>query len=435
MPKKLKLLSIILLINSMALAQAPLLTPEVALQKALEHNFRIRIEKKTSQTSAIGNSWSAAGLWPQITVQSQTGIASNDLEQRLANGTNIKRNDAILRNMAAGLSINWRIFNGMQMFATKKRLEELELIGELNFKRQVTITAYEVLTAYYEIVQLKQQITALRETLNYLEERKKIAEDRFRIGTSPKTDLLQAQVDHNLQRANLLTLDNNLQLAKTQFNHLLGRKPTTPFDVIAAPEPGTSPDYAGYQSQLLSKNFDLLVAQSQMMVLFQQKRELALQRLPVVTLNGNLNYNRNRNDAGFNLFSSNFGPSGSIGISIPLFNGGALNRELKVAELQIQQQKITIEELQNRLETGLLNAYTQYRYAQELATIETMNLELIRENLQIATERFRKLSITSLELRQIQLDYMNCRSRLLSAQFLAKLAETEMKLLVGDVTL
>jgi outer membrane protein len=79
----------------------------------------------------------------------------------------------------------------------------------------------------------------------------------------------------------------------------------------------------------------------------------------------------------------------------------------------------------------LLNRFSVYTNALALAKLETQTLQLIEENNMIATERFKKMTITSLEWRQIQLDLINCQTRYLNALFTAKMAEVEMKLLAG----
>ena len=108
-------------------AQSNSLTLEEAIRTGIENNFQIKIEKNNQRSNIILNNWGTAGIWPSVSVNSSIGIASNSLEQELANGTIIKRDGAILRNSNAGMLISWRIFDGMRMFATKKRLEELDL--------------------------------------------------------------------------------------------------------------------------------------------------------------------------------------------------------------------------------------------------------------------------------------------------------------------
>lgn len=433
MKKKLKLLLTGLLINAWAFAQTGVLTVEEAVKLAIEKNFDVEIERNAQQIGTINNNWGTAGLWPNITINTTTGIAKNNLEQQLANGTTIKRNGANLRNLNAGLAVSWRLFDGMRMFAAKKRLEELEKMGELSFRNMVNTTVFNIIGAYYQIVQLNQQRNALKETIKFFEERKQIAESRFTIGTAPKTDFLQAQVDLNQQKGNLMAIENNIRIAKANFNNLLGRKPETIFEVTDNISPDAAVNFTTLQTKAATDNYDLLMAQTNLSVLAQQKREITSQRLPAVTLNTNFNLNQNRNDAGFNLFTRNLGPNGNIGIAIPLFQGGAVKAQEKVTDVQIKNQRVVIDRLQNQVNTSLINAYFNFQNALNLVELEKTTLKLIEENNMIATERFRKLAITSLELRQVQLDYINGQTRYINALFQAKLAEAEMKMLAGSL--
>lgn len=433
MKKKLKLLLTGLLINALAFAQSTILTVDEAVKLAIEKNFDVEIQRNAQQIGIINNNWGVAGLWPNITVNAATGIASNNLEQRLSNGTVIKRNGAILRNANAGLAVSWRLFDGMRMFAAKKRLEELEKMGELSFRNQVNTTVFNIIGSYYQIVQLNQQRNALRETIKFFEERKQIAESRFTIGTAPKTDFLQAQVDLNQQKGTLLSIENNIRIAKANFNNLLGREPQTPFEVSETIVPDASINFTTLQQKAASDNYDLLMAQSNLSILAQQKREITSQRMPAVTFNTNFNLTQSRNDAGFTLFNRNLGPNGNIGIAIPLFQGGAVKAQERVADVQIKNQQVVIDRLKNQVNTNLVNAYFNFQNALNLVELEKTTLQLILENNLIATERFRKLAITSLELRQVQLDYINGQSRYINALFQAKLAEAEMKLLAGSL--
>jgi len=435
MKKKLKLLSLICLINITAFAQVPVkLTVEEAIQIAVEKNFDVVIEKNAQQIGKINNNWGTAGLYPNINITGSTGIASNNLEQKLSNGTTIKKNGAILRNINAGFAVSWKVFDGMKMFATKKRLEELETMGELTFRRQINATVFDVIAAYYQIVQLNQQKKALQETIKFFEERKQIAESRFTIGTAPKTDFLQAQVDLNQQKGNLLSIENSVRIAKANFNNLLSRTPETAFDVQDVIQPDATISFTSLQQKSQTDNYDLLLAQSSLSILVQQKREIISQRLPSVTLNGSFNLAQSKNDAGFTLFNRNLGPSGNVGVAIPIFQGGNIKRQERVADINIKNQQVVIDQLKNQVNTSLVSAYYNFQNAVNLVDLEKSTLLLIQENNVIATERFRKLAITSLELRQVQLDYINGQTRYINALYMAKLAEAEMKLLAGDLS-
>ena len=199
-------------------------------------------------------------------------------------------------------------------------------------------------------------------------------------------------------------------------------------------EPDASLTYAALVQKAQTDNYDLLLAQSNLSVLVQQKREVISQRLPSVTLNGNFNLAQSRNDAGFTLFNRNLGPNGNVGIAIPIFQGGNIRRQERVADINIKNQEVIIDRLKNQVYTNLLNAYSNFQNALNLVKLEKSTLALIEENNMIATERFRKLAITSLELRQVQIDYINGQTRYINSLYMAKLAEAEMKLLAGDLS-
>ncbi|MFZ9719535.1 MAG: TolC family protein, partial [Chitinophagaceae bacterium] len=235
------------------------------------------------------------------------------------------------------------------------------------------------------------------------------------------------------QKVLLMQVENAIGIAKSSLNNLLGRGPEQSFQVSEAIVPDASVNFDRYRQKARDDNFDIMLARSNLAVLLQEKREIMAQRLPAITLNGNYNFTQSRNDAGFNLFNRNTGPNANIGIAIPLFNGGNVTRQQKVADINIANQQVTMKQVENQVQTNLLNAYLRYQNALNMASLEKTTLELIQENNTIATERFKKLAITSLELRQVQIDYINSQTRYINTLFMAKLAETEMKLLAGEL--
>lgn len=410
------------------------LTLEEAILMALEKNFDVLIQKNAQKAAAINNNWGYAGAYPTLSLSGSEGFSSASLNQKLSNGTETSHPNVAQSNSNAGLNLSWKVFDGMKMFAAKKRLEELETMGELNFRSQMNTAAYNVIAGYYQLVQLLQQKKALEETIGYFSEREEIAKSRFTIGTAPKTDYLQAQVDLNQQKGNLLTVANNIRVAKSNFNHLLARAPETAFDVQDTIEPDTTVDFATLQQKAQTDNYDLLLAKSSLSALVQQKNEIRSLRLPSVTLNGGFNLSQNISAAGFTLLNRTLGPGGSVGVNIPLFQGNIVRTQQRAAETGIKGQELSIERLKNQVQTNLINAYYNFQNALDLVTLQKNTLKLIEENNVIATERFRKLAITSLELRQIQVDYITGQTAYINALYAAKLAEAEMKLLAGVLT-
>lgn len=416
-----------------ALAQPAKLSLQEAVQLALQNNFNVVISRNNTDISKINNNWATAGALPVISASTNKTFGSNNLEQELSNGTTIKTDGAKVNNFNAGLSVSWRFFDGFAMFATKKRLEELEKGGQYAFRKTSNETAYQVMESYYNIIRLQQQVLAIEEAIGLYEERKKIAEARFNIGTAAKPDLLQAEVDLNEQKSTLLSLRNSIELAKVELNTLMARDVQTPIVISDSFVLGTSPDTLQIRLKMEQQHPDVLLAQNNLAVLIQSKREINAQRLPTADLNSNYNFVRNKNTAGFNLLNQTYGPSVSIGVAIPIFNGGVVKRQLKVADINIKNQDVALQQLKTSLRSNIALAHLNYKNALDQVALENNNLTLIRENNLINLERFRKLAITSVELRQGQISYTDAQTRLINAQYQAKVAEASLQLLSGEI--
>jgi len=414
-------------------AQDSVITIQDAIKLAVEHNFDVRISKNEIEIGAINNSWAMAGALPEISATANKSIGSSNLKQKLSNGTVTEKKGSTSQNFNAGIAVNWRVFDGLKMFATKRKLEELQRGGEYAFRKTLNETVYDVISAYYNIVTLNEQIDATKEQISLYEDRLTLTQRKYEIGTGAKYETLEAEVDLNEQRSALLSLQNALAVAKTSLSNLLGQPPGNQYRIADTIIIQPLPSMVDVKQKIAVQNPDILLANSNLIVLMENKNEINAQRLPVVTLNGFYNFAKSSNSAGFNLFNQTYGPSGSIGVSIPIFNGGIVKKQLQVSDVQIRNQQLQIDQIKNNIETALQNAYINYENALKAIELERNNLELARENITIAMERYKKLNITAVELRQVQISYNAVKYRLYNALNQAKTAEATIALLTGDI--
>lgn len=414
-------------------AQDTMMTAQEAIKTAIENNYGVIISKNEIEIGSINNSWANTGVIPNVSATATKQAGVNNLHQKLSNGTVTTKKGNSSQNLNAGLAVNWRIFDGLKMFATKNKLEELERNGEYSFRKNLNETVYNVISSYYNIVTLNEQKKATLEQINLYNDRYTLSQRRLEIGTGAKYEVLQAQVDLNEQRSNLLSLQNSIATAKASLLNLLGKKPDTSFNVVDTILLLPLPAYADVQEKISKENPDVLLANSQLYILQQEKKEINAARLPSVEINGYYNFARSSSSAGFNLYNQTYGPSGSVGISVPLFSGIVIKKQLQISDIQIRNQQIAIDQTKNNLQTNLNNAYIDYNNALKAIDLEQNNLVLARENIMIATERYKRLNITSVELRQIQISYNDARNRLYNALYQAKMAEATVALISGDI--
>lgn len=407
------------------------LTVEQAVEIALKNNYDILLAKNEAEIADRNNTVGNAGMLPKIAATLSDNYTLNNLNQKFTNGTEINKNNVNGNNLNAGVALNWTLFDGLKMFATKSKLKRLEEIGELNFKDEIQTVVSNVMLAYYDVVRAKQQLKAIEEAIKISEERVKLADAKFQVGTSGKTDLLQAKVDLNAQKSAALTQRKVIEQRKGDLNNLLARNIETDFTVTDSIPLNLAEQLSA--EELDAKNFQLQAAMKNVEVAKLAKKEVFSQFLP--NLNGNVGYayNRSQSDAGFSLFNQTYGLNAGFTLSIPLFNGLNTMRQNKIAAIQITSSQFNLEKARFQTKLSFYKALKDFQNAQQLLKLEEENIQLAEENNKIATERFRLSQSTSIEFREAQKSYIDALTRLVNARYAAKVAETELKRLRGEL--
>lgn len=165
-----------------------LLTPEDAVSYALNKNFDIVLAKNDADIAKINNNKATAGMFPKINISTGDVFNLSNVNQKFTTGQTVNKNWVPINSFNAGLNMNWTIFDGMRMFATKDRLAALQSLGDIQLKNQIQNTVAQVLEAYYDISRQIQQIKALQETAKISEERVALSQKKLDVGYSDKTD-------------------------------------------------------------------------------------------------------------------------------------------------------------------------------------------------------------------------------------------------------
>ncbi len=415
------------------LSAQPLLTLDEAVQEALKNNLDIQVFRNDAEIATVSNSWALAGKIPTASTDFGYTYSLTNLSQNLSNGTTTKRNGASNRSFTGRAGVDFVLFNGFKVRYTKRQFDQLQQVGELNLKQQSNQTVFDVITNYYNIARLQQQISTLQQTITLFEDRVKLAKARFEIGTTAKNDYLQSAIDLKEQQTTLLSLQNQLQQAKTTLNTFLARDPNIDFSVDSTVQTIPLPQQQQVLQSLDTSNYRILSSQASERALVEQYGIIKSQRYPAVGVSAGLGFARTNNSAGFTLLNQTLGPQAGFTLSIPLFNGGVVRKQLQVNDIQLKSQKIQTQSIRNELRGTLVNAYKEYENAQQLYALQEENLKLIRENNFIATERFKRAAITLVELREVQINLVTAQARLIDAQYTMKLDAVALQFLTGSL--
>lgn len=428
MNKVVVLLAGLLVFNLVAAQEV--LTIDQAIEMALNKNYDILLAKNDAEVAARNNTIGNAGMLPKIDAYASDNYSLNNLNQKYTTGTEVNRNNASGNTIAASVQLSWTLFDGLRMFAAKGRLKRLEEIGELQMKDELQTVVANVISEYYSLVSAKQQLAAINEAIKISEERVKLADTKFQVGSAGKTDLLQAKVDLNAQKSNALNQKKVIEQRKAELNDLLARPIETEFEVSdSIPFVKDVADAADIENN----NFELQAAMKNVEVAKFQKKEAFSYLLPNLAGTVGYGYNRAQSSAGFALFNQTYGLSAGVSLHIPLFNGLNTLREVKIASIGILSSQFNLERTRFRVKLGYYNALKDFENAKELLALEEENIQLADENQKIALERFRLAQSTSIELREAQQSYIDALTRLVTARYGAKVAETELMRLKGEL--
>ncbi|RYY41245.1 MAG: TolC family protein [Chitinophagaceae bacterium] len=430
---------LLLLLGVAAQAQdtARLLTVDEAVALALRQNYDIRLSRNDSLLAALDYGYSKYAFFPRLNGTAAYVQNRNNQAQTLADGTKRQSNGIKTNNFQYAVNLNWTLFDGLKMFVTRDRLGELVRLGELQIRAQVVGTVADVLRNYFDIARLQQQQLATNEAMQLSNERLKLAQYKFDIGTGIKSDVLQAQIDLNAQKAMLLTQQNALRVLQEQLNRQLTLQPGTTYRVQDSIPINPLLQLDSVQIASEANNPQLLLTQKQIDIAELAVKERRAERWPTVSFNSAYNFNRTDNNTAINpftpVFNQNRGFNYGLSATIPIFNGYQARRNIKAAELDVANLQLQYEANKSVIGAGIITAYQNYSLARQTLELEESNILLIRENLTIARERYRLGLSTFLEQRTAEQNLYDAQSRLIQARFNIKAAEIELARLRGDI--
>lgn len=421
--KKYIILSFILFGIGNLLAQN-LLTVEDAIKIGLEKNYAVLMVKNQQEITKAQNNFGNAGMSPQVSLNGSLNLANVNSHQEFSTGVIQDRNGAQSNSTGASVNAVWTVFDGLKMFAIKKRLNQTEQLSALQLKQQMENTVYEIIAAYYNVVKTNELIKAAKQNLSIYEERKKIANLKFQIGSDSKVDVLLTQSDGNKAKSAIIQLELQLLAAKTQLNNLLSKPVDTDFKTTDSITVNYDPNIDELKKSVVSSNSSFLISKQQELITEQTIKEARSANLPFVQLNAAYNFTRSQSQAGFVFLNRQMGLNGGVTAGWLLFNGNKNNRLVKERNLLFLNQKYATEQTHQLIDGVVYNNYKTYLLNKQIVELERQNLIDSKEVLNVSIERYRIGKSNLLETIETQKNLEDAQVRYIEALYAIKIAET-----------
>ncbi|WP_039052793.1 TolC family protein [Sphingobacterium sp. T2] len=412
-----------------------LLTVRDAVAIALENNYDIKLYENSLQVAKENVTRGNAGMLPTITGNFSQSNSVQNSNQTQITGEVRSLDNAKNNSMTYGINVGWTIFDGLGMFSRYETLKEVQKQGELELKRAVIQRVSDVITTYYTIVEQQNLLDALDSSIVISRERLRTAENRFSIGKASRLEVLNVQVNLNTDesaRIKQATLVRNL---KIELNNLLARDLQTDFSVVKDVSINNDLKLGDILEQAKVTNPDLLLLSVNRRIAELEEKTVKANRYPVVRLNGGYNFSESESSLGFVAQSRSRGLTYGITASINIFDGYNQRRNERIARLNIENVELQNAQRQIQIESQISQAFNTYRTNLELAQIEEKNEQIARQNLNITLEKYKIGTLSAVEFRDAQENFINAVARYNAAKLQAKLAETVLMELIGKIDL
>ena len=417
---------------SYSLKGQKVITPEEAVAISIQNNLQIALSASDKEIAERNKTYGNAGFLPSLLLSANAQQSRSNIDQRFTNGLVVALDGVSATNASAGLGLNWTLFDGTRMFVNWEILKQTVNFQDNRLRVMMDEIAYNTLYAYYFLVSLIQEKTALEVGLEASEMQLRFVQKRFEIGSGSEQELIQIQLDRNNWKSLILNLDIAIKRAENALVLILNRPLGEKIQVIS--DISLQDDEASFlqnPSALSNSNLSLAKVSTDLAAL--EKKRIKAARYPTLNFVAAYNLTRTSSDGGFSLFNFSQGPVAGFSLNWNLFNGGILNSQLKVAEIQRQQtliqEKIAIIEAQ--AEFLLVNS--ERAMLKDLLLLEKENFELAQKNLSFALERYKLGSANELTVKEAQRSYEQASNRFQKLKFEAKVAELRLKRVKGDL--
>jgi outer membrane protein, multidrug efflux system len=378
------------------------------IRAALQNNYDVRIAAARVQEA-----------------RAQLGITRADQFPTLGGGGNItsQRDSATgpipafeLTQGALSVSAAWNLdFWGRYRRATEAQRARL-LAQEWAQRAVISSLVANVASGYFQLRELDLELEISKRTLASRSESLKLTAMRTEHGIDTMLDQRQAEQLVYTAGAQVPDLERQIEQQENALSILLGNNPgAIPRGLKLTEQPHSPEVPAGLPSELLERRPDVREAEENLVAANAQIGVARAAYFPQISLTGSGGY---QSSALSNLFT---GPAGiwSFGGSFtqPIFEGGRLKSNVRLAEAQHQEMLLTYQQAIQGAFRDVSDALVAYRKNREFRVQEEKLTESARDAAQLSEQRFNAGATDYLEVLTNETNFFSDELTLAQAQF------------------
>jgi len=429
MYRKIILFSLYYLAATWCFAQK--MTLSDCLAKAIETNYGLKIAQNEREISKQNVNYSV--FLPNLSLDGSNNNSWMNSVRRDASGNETNFNNVNSANLNASANLYWRLFDGAGMFFTYKKTKEMLEISELNAIMEMEQLIANVSSAYYNVWVQSKLLEAAENIVQISEERYKAAAAKYGIGSLSGLEMRQSKIDLNADSSNLMQQRQVLTNAYIQLNTLMNnnllQSDYMEDSLILLPLLNREE----INQNAVKNNTALLIAQKGISISELNIKNSLSAFYPTVDFNTGYQFAYANNPASIMTMNRSNGFALGFSVHIPLFSRMENHRQIQTAKLARNNAELSYKELELTVLSSLAELYNIYQNNLLLLDFEKQNIEIAKESLEAAIDKYRIGSLSGLEFREFQRSYIEAVKRLMNSSYQAKVSEIGLLLMEGKL--
>ena len=327
------------------------------------------------------------------------------------------------QSLNTGLSSSFTVFDGLRNVneLRQAKLDVTATTSDLTRARQTAV--FTVASNYLTLATAEGQLAVQKENLAALEAQENQLQTLVKAGARSISDLYQQQATTAAARANVVSAERDVELARIALIQTLQLDPRGSYDFVAPTVGDVSGSVPKYDlDSLLSRAFasrtDLAAEQTRVQAAAVGTKAAASSRLPTVSLT--TSYNASYNSAAASALGAqldqNRGGSVSLGVSFPIFDKGATSTAVQEARIREDNARLALADQRQSVALDVRRAWLTLESTRQQLTVALAQQKAADLAVSTTQARYQVGTSTLLELTQARASQLQANVAVVNAR-------------------
>lgn len=426
------LIFLIIILNSVFLSAQKTLQLNEAIKIALNRNTTLLKSKNSLQSSESNVKAAIGNFLPSIGASAGWNYSKT---QNKIDGSTLESEG---RSYSAGIGSNWTLFDGLSNYASLSQSKNDLDAAKYSVDRLKQDIVFQTISLYYDVINVMQLLKFKEDDVKWNQKNLETITERNRLGSVTLADVYAQQVRVGNAELEVIRTKNLLETSKSELLSFLGLDVLENYEFT---DSLSSQDIEKIKTNLNIdyKNLSELVEQALSNRLDYKSVQLNLEsaedgitiarsgHLP--SLSNSINYSAGA-DRIKNMFDNRTLTIG-LSLNIPIFSGFSVENRVQFAEVQAENKKIELTELERDIKKNIQKTYLDLQAAEKGLAVSERNVLAAHENLKIESEKYSLGAGTLLNVLVANSEFTNAQTNYINAQFAYITLSEQLKYFLG----